>query len=71
MGIEILGDDKLEHGITQKLQPLIILMMTLLFVADAWMRQRLLQERDLTKCVAKTLLERMHVNAAEKPQSMR
>src|SRR5437868_1546131 len=71
MGIEILGNDKLEHSITQKLEPLIVLMMTLFFVADAWVCQRFLQEGGLAKGVAKALLERVHVSAAEKPRSMR
>ena len=71
MGIEILGDDKLEYGITQKLEPLIILMMALFFMSDAWVCQRLLQEGGLAKRVAEALLERVHVSAAEKLQSMR
>ena len=71
MGIEIFGNDKLEHGITQKLQPLVILMMTLLFMADARVRQCFLQKSGLAKGVAKALLERVHVSGAEKPQLMR
>jgi hypothetical protein len=56
----MLGHDELQDGVAEKFEPLIIEMMPLGFVAEAWMRQRLGQEKRIAKLMADAFLERIH-----------
>ena len=67
MSVEIFRYDQLENGIAQKFQALIVFVISLFFVADTGMGQRLLEQSRIAKLIAEALLERFHVNVFEKP----
>ncbi len=60
MPIEMLGHNKLQDGVAQKLEALIIEMFPLRFMPDTGMRQRLRQQQRITKLVTDAFLERTH-----------
>ena len=66
MSVEIFRYDQLENGIAQKFQALIVFVISLFFVADTGMGQRLLEQSRIAKLIAEALLERFHVNVFEK-----
>ena len=66
MSEKIFRYDQLENGIAQKFQTLIVLVISLFFVADTGMGQRLLEQSRIAKLMAEALLERFHVNVFEK-----
>src|SRR6478672_3714334 len=51
IGVKIFGDDKLQNRITEKLQALVVLVITLFFVGETWMRQCLLEQGLIAKMV--------------------
>ncbi len=55
----MLRDDELEHGIAEKLEPLIIEVMPLRFVAEARMRHRFCEQKRIAKLMADAFLERV------------
>ena len=66
MSVEIFRYDQLENGIAQKFEALIVLVISLFFVADTGMSQGLLEQGLIAKLVAEALLERFHVSVFEK-----
>jgi hypothetical protein len=63
---QMFGDDKLENGVTEKFQTLIIKMMPLRFVADTGMSERLRQEKRIPELVTNPFLERTHITVFDK-----
>ena len=60
MSVKPLRDHKLQDGVAEKLQPLIIKMFALRLVRDARMSQRLRQQKRIAKLVTDAFLERTH-----------
>ncbi len=58
--VKVLRNNELEDGITEELQPLIIEMMPLRFVAEAGMRERFRKEERIPKFVADAFFQRVH-----------
>jgi len=51
----MLGEDELEHGITEKLKSLVIEMMSLGFVAEARMSERFSQKQRVSELISDAL----------------
>jgi hypothetical protein len=60
MPVKILGDDELENGVPEKLEPLIIKMIALRLVTETGMSQRLRQQKRIAKLITDAFLERTH-----------
>src|SRR4051812_25481203 len=56
----MLRDDELEDGIAEVLEPLIVEMMPMRFVAETRMSQRLGQQQRVAELVADTFFKRVH-----------
>src|SRR5439155_17295159 len=69
MGVEMLGHHQLQYRISQKLQPLIIEMPPLRFVAEARMGQRFRQQKRVAKFILDSLFKWTHAaaNVADRP----
>ncbi len=55
--VKVAREDKLQHGVAEKLKALIVLRGRALFVRDGGMRQRELEQREVGKRVAQSELE--------------
>ena len=58
---EMLGDHQLENGIAQEFQTLVIEMMPLSLVPQAWMRERLRQQERIAELVSNAVFQRIHL----------
>jgi hypothetical protein len=67
MSVEIFCYDKLENRIPQKFQTLIIVVISLLFMAETRVGQCLPKQALIAKMIVETVLEGFHVNVVEKP----
>src|SRR5437763_12259653 len=70
MAKKILGDNELEDGVTEKFQALIIKMITLGFVAETRVSERLRQQQRIAKLVTDAFLQRTHLIAFDKSRAM-
>ena len=61
MAKEMFGNDKLEDGVTEEFQTLIIKMIALRFMAEAGVSERLREQKRIAELVTDTFLERTHL----------
>ena len=69
MPVKMFGNDKLENGVTEKFQALIIEPLPLGLVAHAGMSQRLGQQERIAKFIINAFLEWVHVSASDKSRA--
>jgi hypothetical protein len=62
---QILGNNKLENGVAQEFQTLVIKMVTLRFVTQAGVRERFGQQKRVAELIADTFFERRHATDSQ------
>src|ERR1043166_6317263 len=67
MTIKIFRDDQLKNRVSQKLQTLVIKMISLRLVGQARMGQRLRQQKRIAKLITDTFFERTHLPCYSEP----
>ena len=56
-----MGEGKLQHGVSEEFKALVVGVGFLIFVTDAAVRERELEQRGIAKGVANDLFQRLHV----------
>jgi hypothetical protein len=63
---QMFGDDKLQNGVTEEFQTLIIKMVPLCFVPETGMSERLGQQKRIAELITDAFLEWTHITVFDK-----